>query len=204
MFYAPSASYTFAPMSNPREIRIDEFDYELPEQLIAHEPCAIRDQSNLLVYDHGSITHRKFFDITELLESGDSLVWNNARVINARLHFQKPTGGAVEIFVLEPHDSTPEKSMAHVGKTTWKCMVGGAKKWKSGPLQLVNPTQELDSLQATMITRDPHFIIEFTWDNDLILGGCSGKSRTITSTPVHESGCKGGGSSELSNCLRQE
>lgn len=170
-------------MSNPREIRIDEFDYELPEHLIAHEPCEVRDQSNLLVYDQGDISHRKFLDITELLDSSDSLVWNNARVINARLHFQKPTGGAVEIFVLEPYESTPEKSMAHVGSTTWKCMIGGAKKWKSGPIQLVNPSAELESLQAFLVTRDPHFIVQFKWDTQLSWGDILEKAGQLPLPP---------------------
>lgn len=153
-----------------KEIEIEEFSYELPEERIAKYPVEQRDSSQLLVYRHGECATRHFYDIHEELERGDLLIYNNTRVIHARLHFQKETGAAVEIFCLEPHAPA---DYAMVFQTTkeceWECLVGNSKKWKEGPLSAyVTIQHEVIELTATRISKEEGMsnIIHFEWDND--------------------------------------
>ena len=91
-------------MNTPQDIRIDAFDYPLPDERIAKYPIAQRDQSKLLVYRNGNISHTVFNRLPELLTPGSLIVFNNTKVIQARLHFRKETGALVEIFCLEPFE----------------------------------------------------------------------------------------------------
>ena len=120
---------------NPKHIRIADYAYPLPDERIAKYPLPRRDSSKLLIYDHGAISHRTFADLPSLLPEGSLLVMNNTRVIQARLHFRKETGALIEVFCLEPAQPRDYALMfQQTGQCTWHCLVGNAKKWKTGVL----------------------------------------------------------------------
>ncbi len=119
---------------DPKEISIADYSYHLPQENIAYYPLAERDASKLLIYRDGEISEASYRDIGAHLPEGSLLVFNNTKVVEARIVFQKATGGQIEIFCLEP----PKEyggitiAMAQTGKVRWKCLVGGASKWKPG------------------------------------------------------------------------
>jgi len=113
---------------------IQDYTYLLPEERVAQYPLEDRDASKLLVYEEGRITETLYKDMAGLIPSGALMVFNDTRVIEARLLFQKETGARIEIFCLEPLDMEPSRAMNQEGKATWKCLVGGAGKWKAGRL----------------------------------------------------------------------
>ena len=90
-------------MTDPREIRIEDYNYNLPDERIAKYPVAVRDTSKLLIYNKGDVSHTQFYNIADFLPEGSLMVFNNTRVIQARLHFHKTSGALIEIFCLEPH-----------------------------------------------------------------------------------------------------
>lgn len=140
----------------------EEFDYHLPAEAIALHPLAQRDQSKLLVYRSGDISDHHFGDLTSILPLGSQLVVNNTKVIHARIVGAKDTGGRVEIFLLRPHNVSVEAAMEARGTASWWCLVGGAKRWKTGAVTAHNDGL---SLSAHRIDRnDDEFLIEFTWD----------------------------------------
>ncbi|MFT4022308.1 MAG: S-adenosylmethionine:tRNA ribosyltransferase-isomerase [Flavihumibacter sp.] len=152
-------------------IAISEYNYSLPETQIAAFPLPERDESRLLVYKSGKITEKRYRDLPEELPPGSLLVFNQTRVIPARLQLQKPSGGWIEVFCLEPAaDKDPRQALMATGACTWKCLVGGAAKWKDGqvlekriPLQGETAGGEL-VVQATMTERrQGHFRISFQW-----------------------------------------
>ena len=113
-------------------INIDDYDYGLPEERIAKHPAAQRDSSKLLLYINGLISEDKFNNIGDHLPSGSLLVFNNTRVIRARLLFQKPTGAAIEVFCLEPISPAEyQQSFSSTKEVEWKCIIGNQKKWKT-------------------------------------------------------------------------
>lgn len=124
------------------EILIEEYNYPLPDERIAKYPLANRDQSKLLIYRDGKVSEDQFYHIGEYLSADSLLIYNNTRVIQARLEFHKQSedgtqGARIEIFCLEPllpHDY--QLSLGSTSGCTWKCMIGNAKKWKSGALSL--------------------------------------------------------------------
>lgn len=121
---------------HPRSIYIDEYNYILPENRIARFPQEDPAASKLLVYNKGRISHTHFRQLTDILEDNDFLVFNNTRVVQARIMMQKTTGAEIEIFLLEP--SIPsEYSLAFTATSScrWKCMTGNKKKWKNGELK---------------------------------------------------------------------
>ena len=122
---------------NPKEIAIDDYDYFLPDDKIALHPLTQRDESKLLLYKNGEITTDVFSSITDHLPPKSLLVFNNTKVINARIKFAKESGTVIEIFCLEPHGTIKEYStvMATTHAVQWKCLVGGAAKWKEGLLK---------------------------------------------------------------------
>lgn len=157
---------------DPRQIKIEDYDYDLPAERIASVPVEPRDSSKLLRYRGGEIDHHTFRSLPGLLDDGDLLVYNNAKVIHARLPFVKPTGGAVEIFCLEPSHVSVEEGLSARGKTRWNCLVGGAKKWKEGHVTWNGLNEGIQDLSALMISRgDNHFEIEFTWSPDHLSWG---------------------------------
>lgn len=136
-------------MISPRNIQISSYDYPLPDERIAKYPLEERDQSNLLVYRHGEIEQKHFYNLPELIPSGSMMVFNNTRVIQARLHFQKPTGGVVEVFCLEPESPKDyQQNFASESECVWTCLVGNSKKWKEGSLGLT--VQMPDGREVTL------------------------------------------------------
>lgn len=148
-------------------IPVAEFTYELPDEKIALFPLSERDQSRLLVWNKGEISESVFGDIAEIIPEKSMLVFNNTRVIHARLFFRRETGSRIEIFCLEPHKpSDYQLSFQKTDSVEWKCLVGNAKKWKSGILEKkVLVGDEVVNLKALMIERSGNaFIIRFSWD----------------------------------------
>lgn len=155
-------------MNNPRTISINDYTYSLPEERIAKYPLAERDASRLLVYNNGNITTDTYRSLSTYLPQNALLVFNNTKVVEARLLFQKPTGGTIEIFCLEPHSQYADITTAMSQKQTvlWQCLVGGASKWKAGQIlekkiQLAN--HEIILLAGFVEKRNDFFIIELSW-----------------------------------------
>lgn len=154
----------------PEDISIEDFDYPLPEARIAKYPLPVRDQSKLLIYNKRqtpSIREKIYRQLDEELPAGSLLVFNNTKVVEARLIFKKDTGSKIELFCLEPGTEYPDitTAMLQKGAVRWQCLVGGAKKWKSGRLSLEIPSagQPL-SLTAEKLERTADsFLIQFTW-----------------------------------------
>ena len=122
-------------MINPRNIEIKSYDYELPDERIAKYPLAERDQSKLLIWRNGEIEQKHFFDLPDQIPAGSLIVFNNTRVIQARLHFHKETGALIEVFCLEPEAPRDyQQNFASEHECTWTCLVGNSKKWKDGAL----------------------------------------------------------------------
>ncbi|MBF8962041.1 S-adenosylmethionine:tRNA ribosyltransferase-isomerase [Pontibacter sp. FD36] len=149
--------------ANPKNLAIKDFVYELPDERIAKYPLPERDQSKLLYYKSHNIADHTFTDLPDLLPAGSLLVFNNTKVVQARLIFHKPTGGAVEIFCLEPVKPHREVQLAmqQTRSCTWKCLVGNNKRWKEGVLKILFEggvvTAEREAQQ------EGHFLIRFTW-----------------------------------------
>ena len=119
-----------------KHIRIDEYDYPLPDERIAKFPLDRRDQSKLLVYNRGVVSHDIFANLPAYLPQGALMVMNNTKVIQARMHFRKETGALIEVFLLEPADpSDYEQMFQTTGRCAWYCMVGNLKKWREGALK---------------------------------------------------------------------
>ena len=159
---------------NIKEIRINDFDYMLPDERIAKYPLAERDHSKLLHWKDGEIEQLHFYDLPDILTHNDLLVYNNTKVIQARLHFQKETGATIEIFCLEPHSPADYNLVFQENKScVWKCLVGNSKKWKEGALkQTMYIKGILFQLQATRIestNEGMSQLICFEWDNEEIL-----------------------------------
>ena len=153
------------------EIRIEDYNYPLPDERIAKYPLASRDSSQLLVYKDGVPTRNTFKQIPEFLPSGALMVFNDTKVVPARLHFQRSTGAHIEIFCLEPVQPEEYVSMfAVTDSCRWKCIVGNVKRWKNDTLSLYNPIADqniLDmDLKADLVERTGETsIVEFSWKN---------------------------------------
>jgi S-adenosylmethionine:tRNA ribosyltransferase-isomerase len=149
---------------DPRNISISDYTYDLPETSIAYYPLAERDASRLLVYRAGGITETVYRDIAGELPAGALLIFNNTRVVEARLVFQKPSGGKVEIFCLEPPQEYGgmAAAMAQTGGVRWKCLIGGASKWKAGQV-LVKRIGGVE-LEANYLEKQgDSFLIQLSW-----------------------------------------
>ena len=138
-------------MEDTKHIKISEFNYPLPHERIAKFPLATRDQSKLLVYRHGEVSEDIFTSLPHYLESGELMIFNNTKVIQARLHFRKETGALIEVFCLEPVQ--PNDYVLNFQQTrqcSWLCMIGNLKKWKEGTLsRIVNVKGKQIVLSAT-------------------------------------------------------
>ena len=120
-----------------RHIAINDFDYPLPDERIAKFPLAERSASKLLVYRGGEISERRFADIGDVLPAGQLIVFNNTKVIRARIIMHKPSGARIEVFCLEPHAPADyERAFAVTGACEWSCIVGNRKKWKEGYVEI--------------------------------------------------------------------
>jgi S-adenosylmethionine:tRNA ribosyltransferase-isomerase len=148
----------------PKDISIADYTYHLPESSIAFYPLAERDASRLLVYQGGVISESSYREIAAALPEGALLVFNDTRVVEARLVFQKPSGGKVEIFCLEPpaEYGGMAAAMAQTGKVRWKCLIGGASKWKAGQV-LVRTIGETVVEARYVEKRGDSFLIELSW-----------------------------------------
>ena len=153
------------------EIHIEDYNYPLPDERIAKYPLSQRDASKLLCYKNGEITENRFSDISDILPADHLMVFNDTKVVPARLHFQRPTGAHIEIFCLEPILPEEYVSMfAVTDRCRWKCIVGNVKRWKDDILSLYNPTDDLGvkkmGLKAALVQRQGETsIVEFSWDN---------------------------------------
>ena len=154
-------------MINPKNIRIEDFSYHLPDEKIARFPMAERDCSKLCVAGKDEIKEDIFKNITNYLPENSLLLLNDTRVVQARLKFQKETGSIIEVFCLEPISPVRDVQLAFQVKNSceWKCLIGGAKKWKSGKL-----TKFIESIQTNISVErienlEDAFCIRFEWDH---------------------------------------
>ncbi len=153
---------------DPSGIKIEDFNYPLPDNRIAKYPLAQRDQSKLLFLKNGEMNEQKFSDIPDLLPHNSLLLFNETRVIQARLLFKKSTGAHIEIFCLEPIEPVNDFQLAFQQKPpiVWKCLVGNARRWKSGRLEtILQINQQQVRLFAEQTERLPDaFLITFSWE----------------------------------------
>ena len=158
-------------MSDPRHIRISDYNYPLPDERIAKFPIAQRDHSKLLVYNKGEVGEDVFYHLPKYLPSGALMVFNNTKVIQARMHFRKSTGALIEVFLLEPAEPTDYELMFQTtARCSWYCLVGNLKKWKEGTLtRHINVKGQDVCVSATRgsIHGTSH-TISFEWDGDHI------------------------------------
>lgn len=156
-----------------KHIRISDYNYDLPDERIAKFPIAQRDHSKLLVYRHGEVSDDVFHHLHDYLPDGALMIFNNTKVIQARLHFRKETGALIEVFLMEPAAPTDYELMFQTaGHCSWLCMIGNLKKWKEGSLRrdFVIKGNTL-TLSATMRRGETHGVggtnywVDFDWDN---------------------------------------
>ena len=155
--------------TNPRNIRIEEYNYPLPDERIAKYPLSQRDSSKLLIYDKGEVSHTQFSNIAELLPKGSLMIFNNTRVIQARLHFRKETGALIEVFLLEPYAPSDYEIMFQTREEcSWLCLIGNMKKWKEGALSRdINVNGMPITLTAERLgTHGTSQIVKLSWDNE--------------------------------------
>ncbi len=152
---------------HPKNISIADYNYKLPESKIAQYPVKERDKSKLLISKNGVIEESVFENITEFLPKDSLMVFNNTKVIRARMQFKKDTGAKIEIFILEPLSPTMEIQNAFQvsGQCQWKCLVGNAKKWKEGELslQLLYKGKKIELLAKKEEAIGNSFRINFRW-----------------------------------------
>lgn len=155
------------------EIRIEDYNYTLPDEKIAKYPLPCRDASKLLCYRNGKPETYSFKDIAALLPEQSMIVFNDTKVVPARLHFQRQSGAHIEIFCLEP--VVPEEYVtmfAATGSCRWKCIVGNIKRWKNDTLDIYNPMENEEikamNLKADLVQREGETsVVEFTWNDGI-------------------------------------
>ena len=159
---------------NTKNIHISDFDYNLPDNRIAKFPLKERDHSKLLVYTHGSVSEDIFYNIPKYLPKGALMVFNNTRVIQARIHFRKATGALIEVFLMEPAEPTDYELMFQTtGRCSWLCMVGNLKKWKEGSLERdfeikghkLTLKATMDRSKTTERSGGTNYWVDFEWNN---------------------------------------
>lgn len=158
-------------MEETKHIKISEFNYPLPDGRIAKFPLAQRDRSKLLVYRHGEVSEDVFTSLPQYLEPGELMIFNNTKVIQARLHFRKETGALIEVFCLEPaRPNDYALNFQQTGCCSWLCMIGNLKKWKEGTLRR---TVEVKGRTLTLTAtrgecKGTSHRIDFGWDDDTL------------------------------------
>ena len=157
-------------MTDPRTLSIKDFTYFLPEERIANYPLQERDDSKLLIYKDGKIAEDIYKNFADHIPSNSLLIFNDTKVVEARLLFQKPTGGVIEIFCLAPHQQYPDitTAMMQHEKVQWHCLIGGASKWKHG--QMLEKKITYNSKDLILNTRyiektNDSFIVELSWND---------------------------------------
>lgn len=151
---------------SPRDIRIQDYTYHLPEERIAKYPATERDASKLLVLQDGKIRDDVYRNIAQYIPADSLMVFNQSKVIHARLLFKKPSGGLIEIFCLSPYRSDMQSAMQQRGHAVWECLIGGAGKWKHGmALQLQHSAPDF-TLSARISDRTAtSYVVTLDWDN---------------------------------------
>lgn len=157
-----------------KHIHISDYNYDLPDSRIAKFPVSPRDTSKLLIYRHGEISDDIFYNLPKYLPQKSLMVFNNTKVIQARMHFRKETGALIEVFLMEPAAPTDYELMFQTrGECSWLCMVGNLKKWKEGSLvRTFDVAGSTIKFKATM-RRDiidtksggTNYWVDFAWDN---------------------------------------
>lgn len=155
---------------HPKNLSISDFDYSLPEDKIAVYPLPERDQSKLLIYKNSVISEDIYRNITNYLPEKSFLIFNDTKVIKARILFQKPTGGMIEIFCLEPHEKINDYAiiLSQKKSTRWKCLIGGAGKWKEKFLEkeIIIDNKKI-KLKAQLVEKlSDAYIAELSWNPD--------------------------------------
>ena len=155
------------------DVRIEDYSYPLPEDRIAKYPLPRRDASKLLVYKDGSSRESLFRNLSDFLPEGALMIFNNTKVVPARMHFIRDTGARIEIFCLEPFNPAEyNSSFASERKCSWKCVIGNSKRWKGDILHYDLPEDSahaIMNLTARLVSRDGQTgIVEFAWE-----GGCA-------------------------------
>jgi S-adenosylmethionine:tRNA ribosyltransferase-isomerase len=156
-----------------KEIPIADYDYDLPEDRIARFPLPERDASKLLVYRGGELSQARFSELPDRLPADSLVVFNDTKVVRARILFFKETGARIEIFCLEPHEPADhERAFARTGSSVWRCIVGGAKKWKEGeltiPFEHAGRPARLAARRLNDRGSEP--LVAFSWDAELTFG----------------------------------
>ena len=153
---------------HPKNLSISDFDYSLPEEKIAVYPLPERDQSKLLIYKNGDISEDIYRNIADHLPKNSFLVFNDTKVIKARILFQKKTGAVIEIFCLEPHEKINDYAiiLAQKNSVRWKCMIGGAGKWKEKYLEKeIQIEEEKIILKAGLVEKlNDAYVVELSWN----------------------------------------
>lgn len=152
-----------------KSLRIEDYDYPLPDERIARYPLEQRDHSKLLCLKGDHLSEHHFYDLPSLLPERAMLVFNDTRVIHARLFFQKETGAVIEVFCLEPHNMDVTAAFAQHEHCTWTCFIGNNKKWKEGALSLqFSILNSQFSIQATRREALGNaWIVDFHWTGGL-------------------------------------
>lgn len=156
---------------HPKDLKIEDYTYHLPDERIAQFPKEERDTSKLLVYDNGSITEDIYRNITDYLDADSLLIFNQTKVVQVRLLFQKNTGANIEIFCLEPDNryADMQTAMTQKGEVFWKCLVGGANKWKNENVLFLNDEVLGITIEARLIERQEGvFLIQLKWNSESI------------------------------------
>ena len=168
-----------------KHIKISDYNYDLPDERIAKFPIAQRDHSKLLVYKHGEVSDGVFHHLPTYLPQGALMIFNNTKVIQARLHFRKETGALIEVFLMEPAEPTDYELMFQTtGHCSWLCMIGNLKKWKEGTLKrdfeikghkltlsaTMRRGDALGSEAQEMVAKGggTNYWVDFDWDNDKV------------------------------------
>lgn len=155
---------------HPKRLFIKDFIFNLPEEKIAKYPLAERDESKLLIYKNGAIKSDIYCNLDAHIPDSSLLVFNNTKVVEARLLFKKSTGTIIELFCLEPGDQYPDitTAMLQKKKVTWKCLVGGAKKWKEELLKIsfVINAHTIELFAKKIEKKNDYFLVEFFWNDE--------------------------------------
>ena len=173
-------------MKSYKNIKITDYSYNLPDSKIAKYPLQNRDESKLLLWQNGKISQKTFKNIPALLPENSVLVFNNTRVIHARMFFRKETGAKIEIFCLEPiSPSDYQIAFQETQKVTWKCMLGNAKKWKEGTLEkTIEINGEKVIIEASKLKQEGNsFEIEFSWTGSFTFADIVEKAGTLPIPP---------------------
>lgn len=156
-----------------RHIDINDYNYELPDERIAKFPLAERSSSKLLIYDNGAIAESRFCSVADYLPEGATLVFNNTRVVRARIVMHKASGARIEVFCLEPHNPADyERAFVQRGQSEWSCIVGNLKKWKEGEVGIDFEYRGAQhTLRAEIVERGTReHIVRFRWSAECTFG----------------------------------